>query len=65
MENAKKFWTEVTTRKITKSEAKELYNELVQKDNDTLEKLKSNKPEKYNILNILQNVGTMFTGTCA
>ena len=62
MENAKKVWTEVTTRKTTKSEAKELYNELIQKDIDTLEKSKSNKPEKYNILNILENVRTIFTG---
>ena len=59
--NAKKFWTEVTTRKITKSEAKELYNELIQKYIDTLEKSKNNKTEK-NILTILENVGTIFTG---
>ena len=48
-------------RKITKNEAKELYNELIQKDIDTLEKSKSNKLEKHNILNILQNVGAIFT----
>ena len=59
----KKIWTEVTTCKITKNEAKELYNELIQKDIDTLEKSKSNKPEKYNILNILENVGTIFNST--
>ena len=39
-----------------------MYNELIQKDIDALEKLKSNKPEKYNILDILENVGTIFTG---
>ena len=39
-----------------------MYNELIQKDTDTLEKSKSNKPEKYNVLNILENVGTIFTG---
>ena len=61
-ENLKIFWTEVTTRKTTKSKAKELYNELIQKNLDILEKLKSNKPEKYNILNILENVSTIFTG---
>ena len=43
LKNANKFWTDVTTRKITKNEAKELYNELIQKDIDTLEKSKSNK----------------------
>ena len=62
LENAKKFWAEVTTRKTTKSEAKELYKELIQKDIDTLEKLKSNKPGKDNILNIFENVGSIFTG---
>ena len=63
LENAKKFWTEVTTHKTTKSEAEKLYNELIQKDIDTLKKIKSNKPEKHNILNILENVGTIFTGS--
>ena len=62
MENTKTFWTEVTTRKTTKSEAKELYNKLIQRAIDTLEKSKSNKPENYNILNILENVGTILTG---
>ena len=37
MKNAKKIWMEVTTRKMTKSEAKKMYNELTQKDIDTLE----------------------------
>ena len=32
LKNAKIFWAEVTTRKITKNEAKKLYNELIQKD---------------------------------
>ena len=35
---------------------------MIQKGIDTLEKSKSNKPEKYNILNILENVATIFTG---
>ena len=34
----KKIWMEVTTCKTTKSEAKELYNELIQKDIDALER---------------------------
>ena len=62
--NAKIFWTELTTRKITENEAKELYNELVQKDIDALKKSKSDKPEKHNILTILENVGAIFTGVC-
>ena len=39
-----------------------MYNKLIKKDIDTLEKLKSNRSEKYNILNILNNVGSIFTG---
>ena len=62
LENAKKMWSEVTTRKTTKTEAKKLYDKLIQKDIDTLEKSKSNKPEKHNILDILNNVDTIFTG---
>ena len=62
MKNAKKFWTEVTTYKTTKSEAKKFDNELIQKDIDKLEREKSKRFEKYNILNILENVGSIFTG---
>ena len=62
LKNAKNFWTEVTTRKTTKSKAKKLHNELIQKDIDTLKREKSNRFEKYNIFNILNNVGSIFTG---
>ena len=37
LKNAKKIWMEVTTPKTTKSEAKKLYNKLIQKNIDTLE----------------------------
>ena len=57
----KNFWTEVTTCKTTKSEVKKLYNELIQKDIDPLEREESNRFEKYNVLNILENVGSIFT----
>ena len=62
LKNAKKFWMEVTTYKTTKSEAKELYNKLIQKDSDALEREKSNYIRKHNILNILNDVGSIFTG---
>ena len=63
---------EVTTCKTTKSEAKKLYNKLIQKDIDTLEREKIDAPErkksnvirKYNILNIVNNVSSIFTGAC-
>ena len=58
----KKNWMEVTTRKTTKSEAKKFYNELIQKDIDALGTEKIDDIRKYNILNILTNVGSIFTG---
>ena len=39
-----------------------MYDELIQKDIDTVKREKSNRPEKYNILDILNNVGSIFTG---
>ena len=63
MKNAKKFRMEVTTGKTTKSEAKELYNELIQGDIDALEGEEINDTRKYNIFNILNNVGSIFTDT--
>ena len=69
LKNAKKIWREVTIHKSTKSDAKKLYNELIQKDNDTLEKEKNYAEReevdgiiKYNVLNILKNVGSIFSG---
>ena len=62
LKNAKNIWTEATARKTTRSEEERLHNELIQKDIDTLEREKSNGFEKYNILNILNNVGSIFTG---
>ena len=54
---------EVTTCKISKSETKKLYNELIQKDIDALDREKIDDIRKYNNLNILNNVGSIFTGT--
>ena len=62
LKNQKKIWTEVTAHKTTKSEMKRLYNKLIQKDTDTLKREKSNKFQKYNVLIILENVGSVFTG---
>ena len=53
LKNAKSFRMEVATRKISKSEAKELYNELIQKDINALEREESNGIKKYNILDFL------------
>ena len=53
---------EVTTCKISKSETKKLYNELIQKDIDALDRENIDHIRKYNNLNILNNVGSIFTG---
>ena len=39
-----------------------MYKELVQKEIGTLKREKSNRPEKHNILDILNNIGSIFTG---
>ena len=54
--------TKVTTRKISKNEEEKLYEELIQKDIDTLRREKSNNIKKHNILDILNNVGTILIG---
>ena len=69
MKNARTFLMKVTTRKTTKSEAK-LFNQLIQAI-DVLEREKTDELErenikdirKHNILNILNNAGSIFTGT--
>ena len=66
LKNAKKFGMEVTTRKISKSEVKKLYRELIQKDIDALERETIDEKRVEidgNILNILKNVGSIFTST--
>ena len=59
--NAKTIWTKITTSKIFKNVAKKLYEELIQKDIDALTRQKNNSINKHNILQILDNVGAIFT----
>ena len=54
---------EVTKRETTKNEAEKLYKESIQKDINALEQNKSNNPRKYNILDIFNNLDSIFTGT--
>ena len=63
LKNAKKIWMEVTTRQNTKCETKKNYKELIQKNIGALEREKSDDIRKYNILNIVNNVGSIFTDT--
>ena len=46
---------EVHTRKISKSELKKLYKELIQKGIDALQREEIDDIRKCNILNILKN----------
>ena len=62
LKNPKKIWTEVTSQKISKSDVKELYRELIQKYTEALEREKSNDIRKCNTLNVLNNLGSIFTG---
>ena len=63
LRNAEKFLLEVTTRKITKNEAYELYNDLIKGDIAALTKAKSRgKDKRENILRIPQNLELVFTG---
>ena len=54
LENAKKILLEIGTKKISKYEARYLYDSLIKPDVDTLEKSKSRgKGQRNNILTIL------------
>ena len=57
MKNAEKYLLEIITRKISKNEACELYNNLIKPSIDMLMKSTSRSKDKItNILNILYNV---------
>ena len=63
LKNTKNVWTKITKNEISRNEAKKLYKELIQKDIDALKREKSNSIKKNNILEILKNIGAIFTGT--
>ena len=54
---------EVTTHKATKSEAKKIIQQIDTKRHWCTRRKKRNDTRKCNILNILNNVGSIFTGT--
>ena len=62
LKNAKDFWTKVTKSKISRKKAKKLCKQLIQKDIDALEREKSNTIKKNNFIEILENIGAIFTG---
>ena len=57
----KKNWMEVTTRKTTKSEAKELYNKLIRKDIDTLEREKIDEPDTKDMMTLENLISWIFS----
>ena len=64
LKNAKKFLVKITTQKINKNEAHKLYSDLITLDITELRESKSKgKERRYNILNVLENLESVFTGS--
>ena len=64
LKNAEKYLLEIITKKISKDEARKLYNDLMKSDVDALKHVKGKgKIKRDNILNILNNVeSSLFEG---
>ena len=63
MKNAKKFLVKITAQKISEKKAHELYSDLITPDITVLEKSKSKvKVRRNNILNVVKNLESVFTG---
>ena len=63
LKNAKKFLVKITTQKISKKEAKKLYSDLIIPDINKLKNTKSKgKERRKNILNVLENLKSVFNG---
>ena len=61
--NAKKFLVKITNQKISEKYALKLYSDCVTPDITALEKSKSKgKDRRNNILNVLKNLESVFTG---
>ena len=61
MQKKKKNWMEETTQKTTKSEAKELYNKLIRKDIDTLEREKIDEPDTKDMMTLENLISWIFS----
>ena len=64
LRNAENFLLEITTKKVSKAEARKLYNDLIKPDVDALEQTKGKgKNERKNNLNIINNIeSSIFEG---
>ena len=64
LRNAENFLLEITTKKVSKAEARKLYNDLIKPDVDALEQTKGKgKNGRNNNLNIINNIeSSIFEG---
>ena len=63
LRNAKTFLVKITTQKISEKEALELYSDLIAADITVFEKSQGKvKDKRSNILNVLKNLKSIFTG---
>ena len=63
--NAKKFLEKIITQKISKEDPKELYSDLTTPDITGLQNVKGKgKNKRYKILEVLENLKSVFTGVC-
>ena len=63
LKNAEKFLVKITTQKISEKDEHKLYSDLITPDITELEKTKGKgKNRRYNILKVLNNLGSVFTG---
>ena len=64
MKNAKKFLEKITIQKISEEDAKKLYSDLIAPDITELENAKGKgKNKRHKILEVLENLKSVFTGT--
>ena len=63
LKNAGIFLQEIISKKISENKACELYDDLIKRDIDAIEKGKGKgKDKRENILNVLRNLKSVFTG---
>ena len=62
LKNTKKFSVKITIQKISEKEALELYSDLIIPDTAALRKSKSKSKDRRNVLNVLKNLESVFTG---
>ena len=65
LKNSGMFLEEIITKKISENKACELFDDLIKRDIDAIEKGKGKgRDKRENILNVLRNLKSVFTGIC-